>query len=98
MGHPGPIRAGTPFLKIPAFFVAISSTVEPRMRVWSRAGNILFEVLNIRYRDAALDNKQCNIRGEDLSHQSIIEILQSISLSASQQLLPYDTELNDCYI
>jgi hypothetical protein len=70
MGHPGPIRAGTPFLKIPAFFLAISSTVEPRMRVWSRAGNVLFEVfevLNIRDRDATLDTKTCNIREKCLS-------------------------------
>jgi hypothetical protein len=64
MGHPGPIRAGTPFLKIPAFFVAISSTVEPRMRVWSRAGGVLFEVLNIRDRDTMLDTKTCNILEE----------------------------------
>ena len=37
IGHPGPTRAGTPFLNIPAFLVAISSTVEPSMRVWSSA-------------------------------------------------------------
>jgi hypothetical protein len=37
MGHPGPTMAGTPLLNIPAFLVAISSTVDPRMRVWSSA-------------------------------------------------------------
>lgn len=37
MGQPGPTRAGTPLLNIPAFLVAISSTVDPRMRVWSSA-------------------------------------------------------------
>ena len=37
IGQPGPTRAGTPLLNIPAFFVAISSTVEPRIRVWSKA-------------------------------------------------------------
>jgi hypothetical protein len=48
MGQPGPMRAGTPFLKIPAFFVAISSTVEPRMRVWSSADIVLFEVVIVK--------------------------------------------------
>lgn len=37
MGQPGPTKAGTPLLNIPAFLVAISSTVDPRMRVWSSA-------------------------------------------------------------
>ena len=37
IGHPGPTRAGPPLLNIPAFLVAISTTVEPRMRVWSNA-------------------------------------------------------------
>lgn len=52
MGHPGPMSAGTPLLKIPAFFFEISSTVEPNMRVWSSADGDLFEVLNVRYLDA----------------------------------------------
>lgn len=33
--QPLPTRAGTPGLKIPAFSAAISSTVSPRILVWS---------------------------------------------------------------
>lgn len=33
--QPSPTRAGTPALKIPAFSAAISSTVSPKILVWS---------------------------------------------------------------
>mmetsp|Transcript_14735 Transcript_14735/g.32536 ORF Transcript_14735/g.32536 Transcript_14735/m.32536 type:complete len:202 (-) Transcript_14735:162-767(-) len=35
IGTPGPTRAGLPGLNMPALLLAMASTVEPRMRVWS---------------------------------------------------------------
>ena len=62
VGHPGPTNAGTPDLKIPAFFCAISSTVDPRIRVWSSAvksgRKFIKELITIKNINTKRDGKE----------------------------------------
>ena len=63
-GTPGPTRAGLLVLKMPALFVAMASTVEPNIRVWSSAMVVQREITvveNVRITTTNNNLERCEL-------------------------------------